>query len=93
MTKLNIYRACLLTCLAGISFMWPIAAIVIGGWWMLALIGLIATNSLPHRVDRATSEIINTESLGALSMWLFVWNAFHVWKDLDPDYWSKSRDE
>jgi hypothetical protein len=93
MTKLNIYRACLLICLAAIVYVWPIAALLIGAWWAFALIGLLAKRSLPSNGERSTSEIVNTESLGALSAWLGVWNGFYVWKDLDPDYWSRSRDQ
>jgi len=90
--KLNVYRAFVLICLASIAYKWPIAGMVIVGWWGAALIGLWAKKIRPSNVDRSTFEIINSSSLGLLSVWLGVWNGFYVWKDLDHDYWRKDRE-
>uniref|UniRef100_UPI00310165F6 hypothetical protein n=1 Tax=Neorhizobium sp. EC2-8 TaxID=3129230 RepID=UPI00310165F6 len=59
------------------------------GWWGGALIGFWAKKTGPYNVDSSTFEIINSSSIGLLSVWLGVWNGFYVWKDLDHDYWRK----
>lgn len=90
--KLNIYRSCLIICLAAVVYYWNIAAILIMGWWMGALIGLLAERSDPSDGESSTFQIINTESLGLLSAWRGLWNGFYVWKDLDHDYHRRNRE-
>ncbi|EPE98450.1 hypothetical protein [Rhizobium grahamii] len=86
MTKLNIYRACLLLLLAGVAYAWPIVGIIILAWWGGALIGLLVKGKTPPQWQvRPTFQ----DTQGCLSMWLYVWNGFYVWKDLDNDYWKK----
>lgn len=90
---MTIYRACLFIFLATVSYVWPIAGALILGWWWFALIGFVAKNSFPSLPERSIYEDMISPNLGPLGAWLCVWNGFYVWKDLDPDYWSKSRDK
>ncbi|OAP46241.1 hypothetical protein ATC00_04215 [Sinorhizobium americanum] len=79
-------------CLAAVVYYWNIAAIFIIAWWVGALIGLLVERSDPSHGKSSTSQIINTESLGLLSIWRGVWNGFYVWKDLDHDFHRRNRE-
>lgn len=79
--------------IGAIVYVWHVAAIVFIGWWGLAFIRVIIKKVFHPDADNSTSEIINADSLGALSTWLGVWNGFYVWKDLDEDYWRRNRDQ
>ena len=92
MSKLYIYRSFLIMCLAAVAYHWNVAAVLIIVWWILALIGLWAKRNDPSNGQSSAYQIINTNSLGALSAWLVLWNGFYVWKDLDHDYHRRSRD-
>jgi len=92
MSKLNIYRSILIICLAAIVYVWPFTAFIIAGWWMMALIGVWAKKIDPSHGESSISQIINSDSFGALSAWLGLWNGFYVWKDLDHDYHRRNRE-
>jgi hypothetical protein len=89
MSKMNVYRACLLTLLAVVVYIWHFAAILLGAWWAMALLGVWAKRIDPSHGERNLSQIMNSDIFGALNAWLGDWNSFYVWKDLDNDYWPR----
>ncbi len=90
MTKLNIYRAFLLTMLMSAAYGWPIIGIVIIGWWAGALIGFLTKRATPPEWQNQAFQIGNSAILALLSVWLGLWNGFYVWKGLNHEYWNKS---
>jgi hypothetical protein len=89
MSKLNIYRACVIFSLAGIVYAWKFAALLIAGWSMAAI---IEKKIDPSHGKSSSSQFANIEWFGALSAWLGLWNGFYVWKDLDHDYYRRNRE-
>lgn len=72
-------------------YVWPFVAAIIAIWWVLALVGVLVKKLDPSHGESSISQIMNTDSLGALSAWLGLWNGFYVWKDLDHDYHRRNR--
>jgi hypothetical protein len=87
-SKLNIYRTCVVAFLATAAFLWPVILYGLGLWFAGALFSLALEKATTSEMKTAT--LFDPDHLGLLAAWRGVWNSFYVWKDLDQDYWRSS---
>ena len=90
MSKLHIYRALLIICLAAVAYVWPIFRVIFGIWAGGACMGAIVLALSPAVRQIPIFEITFSGILGPLRAWNGLWNGFYVWKDLDPDHWNRA---
>ncbi|MDO1580537.1 hypothetical protein [Rhizobium oryzicola] len=93
MSKLNIYRLIVIIGLAVFLYTWSDVAVpLFAGWIVMALCDWHMNKFNASRVKASRAPIRNYRSLGALDIWLGIWNGFYVWKDLDHGYHRRNRE-
>ncbi|WP_318910750.1 hypothetical protein [Shinella zoogloeoides] len=92
LSKLSIYRAILLICLAVVAYVWPTLWLIYGLWAGSALMGAATLAFFPEERQGTGIEIMLSGALAPLRVWLGLWNGFYVWTDLDHDYWNRTNE-
>lgn len=88
MSKLNLYRTCVMALLATAAYLWPIILYGLAVWFAGVLFSLALEKATTSEMK--TTTLFDPDPIGMLAAWRGLWNGFYVWKDLDEDYWRRS---